>query len=361
MKLQLFSRNGAAALAAAAVVGFSASAWAQKSAPTLKAGDKAPALAVEKWVKGEAVKSFEPGKVYVVEFWATWCGPCIASMPHLSELQQTYKSKGVTIIGCTSQDPNNSLDQVEAMVREKGDGMGYTVAWDAERATNSAYMKAAGQNGIPTSFLIDSNGAIAWIGHPMFLDLPLEMVASGKWDPKTGPGEVEKAVAEAQQLLQGVFSKAQTAPKEALEAWDTLEKKFPAVAHQMSDQKFQLYLRAQDYDKAYPFAAELIEKATKAKDSNALNSIAWTIVDPEGQVEKKDLELALKAASKANDLTDAKNPAILDTLARVYFLKGDANKAIELQTKAVDLAKGAMKQELQKALDDYKAKGQKKD
>src|ERR1051325_1895884 len=85
----------------------------------LTAGDKAPPLTIEKWVKGEPITGFEKGRVYVVEFWATWCGPCVASMPHLSELQKEYGDR-VTIIGVTKEDPNNSLAQVEDMVKAKG-------------------------------------------------------------------------------------------------------------------------------------------------------------------------------------------------------------------------------------------------
>lgn len=324
----------------------------KQSGATLKVGDKAPALAVEKWVKGDAVKGFESGKAYVVEFWATWCGPCIASMPHLTALQAEYKAKGVTIISCTSADPNNTLEKVEAMVKEKGDGMGYTVAWDTGRKTYEAYMQAAGQNGIPCSFLIDKTGTIAWIGHPMFLDMPLDMVASGSWDPKTGPATVKKA----EEAMNEVFKLMRTSPKDALAAWDKLEKDFPKVATQMSDMKFQLLLTAKEWDKAYTAAKAIVEKAIAHKDSMKLNEIAWTIVDPEATIEKRDLDLALTAATKANEFSGDKDPAILDTLARVYATKGDYNKAIEIQKKAVDNAKGPMQAELKKALTEYEAK-----
>ena len=123
----------ALALAPAALVA-QTPAPAAKDAPaktlTLKVGDKAPALTIEKWVKGAPVATFEKGKVYMVEFWATWCGPCIASMPHISELQKKHKEQGFTVIGVTSVDKRNTLELVEKMVADKGDGMGNTLASD---------------------------------------------------------------------------------------------------------------------------------------------------------------------------------------------------------------------------------------
>src|SRR5262245_40700130 len=96
---------GCVALAVAACAGI---AVAQETTPpkpdkaakavTLKVGDAAPALAIGDWVQGEPVTGFEKGKVYVVEFWATWCGPCRKSIPHLTKLQAENR-EAVTIIG----------------------------------------------------------------------------------------------------------------------------------------------------------------------------------------------------------------------------------------------------------------------
>ena len=155
-----------------------------KAEPTLKVGDKAPALADEKGVKGEPVKGFEKGKVYVVEFWATWCGPCIAMKPHMTEMQKKYKDVTFMSIAASErkakEGPDTRLEGVEKFVKEQGDKMGYRVGFDGKRAMGTSYMTAAGQNGIPCSFLVDGEGKIAWIGHPSKLEAELEKIAAPK-------------------------------------------------------------------------------------------------------------------------------------------------------------------------------------
>src|SRR5579885_2983131 len=104
-------------------------AWAGTSvrAQTLGVGDPAPKLQVKSFIKGEPVKEFQAGKNYVVEFWATWCGPCKATIPHLTELQKKHPE--VAFIGVSVFESDQSA--VEPFVKEMGDRMDYRVALDA--------------------------------------------------------------------------------------------------------------------------------------------------------------------------------------------------------------------------------------
>src|SRR6266404_3560076 len=101
-------------------------AWAGES--TLKVGDKAPKLQNGKWVQGDPVKDFEAGKTYLVEFWATWCGPCRVSIPHLNELHNKYKNKGLIVIGQDCWERDEAL--VAPFIEKMGEKMTYRVALD---------------------------------------------------------------------------------------------------------------------------------------------------------------------------------------------------------------------------------------
>lgn len=154
---------------------------AAQSRPTLWIGDPAPPLNIGQWVNGQPASSGFEGGVHVVEFWATWCGPCLASMPHISSLQEKYGDK-LTVIGVTDEDSAT----VEAfLASESADGrpwsevITYHLATDNAQATNRSYMSAANQSGIPTAFLIGNDGKIQWIGHPMEIDGPLRSVIEG--------------------------------------------------------------------------------------------------------------------------------------------------------------------------------------
>lgn len=146
-------------------------------------GVKAPALKVDRWIKGAApsAKHFQ-----VVEFWATWCGPCKVSIPHISELAKKFAGK-VDFVGVSVYERTATFEEIDPLVRKFVDGMGdkmaYNVATDAaDKSMAKNWMEAADQHGIPTAFIVDPAGTIMWIGHPMELDKPLASALAGTLD-----------------------------------------------------------------------------------------------------------------------------------------------------------------------------------
>ncbi len=133
-----------------------------KSSGTARIGDPAGGLDGLTFVKGGPV-SLETGKVYVVEFWATWCPPCRTSIPHLTKVAAKFKDKGVIVIGIS--DEKESV--VKSFVDQQGGQMDYVVAVDSTGVVRDKYMKAFGQRGIPHAFVVNASGKIAWHGHPM--------------------------------------------------------------------------------------------------------------------------------------------------------------------------------------------------
>src|ERR1051326_7331139 len=151
-----------------------------KAEPTLKVGDPAPKIQNGKYVQGEPVKELKEGKTYLVEFWATWCGRCRVSIPHLNEIHNKYKEQGLVVIGQDCWERDEAL--VGPFVEKMGEKMTYRVALDDKTENTKGkmadnWMAAAGRNGIPSAFLVDKKGKIAWIGHPMELkDKTIEAV-----------------------------------------------------------------------------------------------------------------------------------------------------------------------------------------
>ncbi|MHC4961195.1 MAG: peroxiredoxin family protein [Planctomycetota bacterium] len=283
-------------------------------------GQKAAALDGLTFVKGDAV-TLKEGKVYVVEFWATWCGPCRTSIPHLTEVQKQFKDKGVTVIGISSE----KTDTVKPFVEKMAEKMDYTVAIDLERKVDNGYMKAFNQRGIPTAFIVDAKGTVAWVGHPLDgMDEVLEQVVAGTFDPEA----YAKAKAERQ------------AAERAL--------------HKLFQEYNGALIKGATIEETRPTA----EKIIASNNPMVLNALAWQILSmPTIDDAKRDTEIALKAADKANTETNGEDPMILDTYALALFQNDRVAEAVAAQQKAIDLAAGneRMQADMKTRLEQFKA------
>ena len=271
------------------------------------------------WVKGGPV-TIEPKKVYVIEFWATWCAPCKTTIPHLTEIQKKYKDKGLTVIGIS----NESKETAGKFVKKMGEQMDYTVAVDVQGFVQRNYMNAFGAQGIPHAFIINRNGKIAWQGHPAEdMDTIIELVVAGTFDPTL----YAKQKAEAEALQRQCM------------AWYT-------------DYFQKIQANGGLNEETKQIAANFIEKAPV----EGLNAMAWNILTT-AKEPNRDLETALKAAEKANQIREGKDPAVLEVYSLALFENKKIPEAIQALQKTIDLAKDypQAQKELKKRLEEYKA------
>jgi thiol-disulfide isomerase/thioredoxin len=347
--------------ALAAGLAFGATAICAAGDEYMTIGDEAPAIDIAHWVKGDKIDGFESGKVYVLEFWATWCGPCVASMPHLSELQEKYRDYDVTFVGVSDEPLQTVVEFLFRTYKKDGkihnDRTHYTLTCDPDESVKNAYFKAAGQNGIPCAFIIGKDTHVEWIGHPMKIDEALDGVVRDSWDRDAFRAKWEKSESQKREMMAMRQKLGEAMADEDYDAavaiMDGMIADNPDSVN-LKVQKLNILLAHPGGEKkAYGLAHELAE--SNWDDAQMLNMIAWTIVDDK-RVKHRNFDFALKAALRANELTEDKDPAILDTVARAYYESGNLHKAIKWQTKAVESSAGTpYEEDLKKALMKYAA------
>jgi thiol-disulfide isomerase/thioredoxin len=319
-----------------------------KPAVSLKVGDQAPALKASKWLQGEEVKEFEAGKVYVVEFWATWCGPCIVFMPSLAELQVQYKDQGVTCIGFTARDPDNTEEKVAAFVTKRGPKLPYTFAYADDRTTYDAWMTAAGRAGIPCTFVVDRTGRIAYLGSPMYLPVVLPRVLAGN---KTAQA-VSEEVGKIEEKFGAVSAALFPDHKAGLQELKDFEAKYPPLANNpiILRAKLSLLPEVGEIDEARKVAEAVMAKAIMQDNPSALVQVSSLLRLGPGKKSNELLAVAVKAAEAALQVAGDKDARALINLASTYFQAGDRAKASEYARKAVAAAGGesaALKQSVE--------------
>jgi thiol-disulfide isomerase/thioredoxin len=319
----------------------------------LKVGDVAPKLQTGAWVQGEPVGNFEKGKVYLVEFWATWCRPCLANVPHLNELDQTFKDKGLVVIGQNVWE--GSVANVPKVVqREK---MSYRIALDdikesQEGKMGTTWLKAAGIPGVPSAFLVDRQGRLAWIGYPGNLKpRVIEEVLADTYDLAKAAASYKTELANRPKVEKfcNALGSNQLAEAESL-LREVEQSTPPECQSDLNFDRLLLSLRKKDFESVYELAKRVSEDWFTASD---LNDLAWLMATTE-DLDKKNLALAETIAIRASGATHDETPAYLVTLARLQFRNGKRQDAIDTQQKAVELTESKARPEREKMLTGYK-------
>jgi thiol-disulfide isomerase/thioredoxin len=351
------------------------SATAQfNNAPTLKIGDPAPAFQVQTWIRGQPVTRFEKGKVYVLDFWATWCGGCIVAFPHISGIAEKYQNRVAFI----------SVDVGEGLVEEKknadpvakvtkflhtpyGQPLKLNVAVDGNSNTMwDTWIKTIRRAGLPTTYVIDQEGRIAWFDVNLDnLGWVLDEVLAHQWDHAKAAAVMKQKDAIDDLWMKMVATKGAEQRKlqrTILTASENFEKQFPDRKDAVNLYKIMALL---DLDKSKlpnqleQMAADPLSWYLHLSDSAGLTMQQKDLSKPTYLAVVKVLQRCLRNEYPAAN-TCGPNSTTYERLAAAYRMADDPTSAVTSIEKAIALANeekapATQIQKLQATLGKYKA------
>ena len=323
--------------------------------PVMNLGDPAPPLHLRTWIKGKPVNTFEKGEIYVLEFWATWCKPCVAAMPHLSALAREYRDR-VTVLGIdVMESKTTSIQKIKAFVDSMGSNMDYNVAVEDSNFMVAAWFEPLGEAGIPHSFVVNGEGRLAWIGHPKDLAGVLPKIANNTWD-------IQKALAERNTNRhlhyldrEAIFELVQYSgdplkpddlgkPDSALLMIDEIVKANPKLKYApfIASWTFSSLLKT-DPQKAYEFGKKAI--VTYTYEEPAYHSIIGTIESYSNILNLSPEIYGLGAEACQAEIDGMVYPQLANMsrryskMAEWYWRAGNKAKAIAAQQEAIETLK----------------------
>ncbi|MGV3766837.1 MAG: TlpA disulfide reductase family protein [Chitinophagaceae bacterium] len=310
---------------------------------TLKVGDPAPIIKPQYWIKGEPVSTFLPGKVYVVDLWATWCVPCAKTLPFLTNIKNQYQDKVVIISANVMERSKDDKywQDVNDFVKRKGLIMdGLSVCADGNtKSVESEYFRAAGLHEVPGAFVVTQEGKIGYIGSPLYgtMDKAIALAVEGKLDIKTGEMLSRQTVENRTHVLklQDEFGRLMNGqPVKALEKFHEIETLYPEWAMLIGSFKYRV-LKKIGTAESSSFAVEFFER--NFNNDLVLMEMANFIVRNDSI--NGDKSLVLKMALRAYEIQKASpSYAVLDLSARALAQTGRWKEAVGFQEQAVAVA-----------------------
>lgn len=313
-------------------------------------GDKAPKVVAEKWytTRPPALPGEEGARkhVFLVEFWATWCPPCLRSIPHLNDLHKKHAKDGLVVIGLS----NEEASDIEPFVKDKAK-MEYHVGSDSDMATWDPYMSDV--EGIPHAYVVDRNNIVVWSGNPLdtrAMDHVIEQVLAGKFDVQAA---MNAAAAEKKFEESLVELRAHLATRDAAKCFEIADKLLAVQPPRLQGYMIKRNL-LKDFDRASEIPAfdELIEKTFRDSENDLRDLVE---VEYNRNPSERNAGMMFRAVVRLNELTKGREATDLAMLAQIQSEMGLLDEAIRNQEQAVQLIEKEAAPHYEKVLAYYKS------
>jgi thiol-disulfide isomerase/thioredoxin len=315
---------------------------------TVKPGQPAPEIKVAEWMKGKPFQAYSDSQLTVVEFWGTWCPPCVRMIPHITALAKKHQGK-VAFYGIDVwEQAGTDSAHVKKFVADMGAKMDYNVARDtADEYMGKNWMAAAGQTGVPLAFVVDKKGVVLFIGEPAELDGVIEKALAGNFDLKASLKSFEAG-------LQAAAAEA-AKPLEEQQRREDADALSAAVRNQVNEavelykagKKSEALANIAAIDDHGDFSCKVMKRQGKVQmlysDIKALTAFTELMIKEGGAVNSQVLiampsfyrvgqssqhrALVLHALQKGFEM-DAENPLACLNAGESYLGLGDKKKAL---------------------------------